>query len=104
MIEKKVGGSKEILKFKDFKAQPYIVTADGVTADSEGRKIVKAGTPLPSNDGDAKGILLYDCDVTNGSVQGALCYEGAFDAAKITANGITVSAAAKAALPRCTFF
>jgi hypothetical protein len=94
----------EILKFNDHKAQPYTVLAAGVTANSEGRKIVKAGTPLPANDGTAKGILLYDVDVTNGNAAGALCYEGAFDAAKIAANGITISAEAKAALPRCTFF
>lgn len=104
MVKTDLTNTVEILKFNDFKAQPYVVSATGVTADSDGRKIVKAGTPLPANDGTAKGILLYDVDVTNGDAAGALCYEGAFVTAKITANGITISAEAKAALPRCTFF
>lgn len=104
MIKTTLNTPSEILKFRDFKAQPYVISAAGVTADSDGRKIVKAGTPLPANDGTAKGILLYDVDVTDGDKTGALCYEGAFDTSKITARGITVSAEAKAVLPRCTFF
>ena len=94
----------EILKYNDYLAVPVLVSATGVNPNSEGKKIVKAGTPLPANDGTAKGILLYDVDVTDGDAAGALCYEGSFDNAKIVANGITLAAAAKSALPRCTFF
>lgn len=42
----------------------------------EDRKIVKAGTILPSNDQHAKGILLHDIDVTAGDAVGALMVEG----------------------------
>lgn len=44
--------------------------------DIDGRKIVKAGTILPSNDANAKGILLEDVDVTNGDNIGSLIEDG----------------------------
>lgn len=47
-----------------------------VTADENGRKIVPAGTVYPANDATAKGILLHDVDVTNGSQAGSLIVEG----------------------------
>ncbi|MBR1750436.1 MAG: hypothetical protein IJ740_06055 [Ruminococcus sp.] len=99
-----ISGTPEILKYNDYKAFAYLVKAEGVEADSEGRKIVKAGTPLPGNDDTAKGILLSDVDVTDGDAPGALVYEGSLDSTKITANGITIAAAVKTALPRVTFF
>lgn len=42
----------------------------------EGRKIVKAGTILPENNATAKGILLYDVDVTTGDSVGSLLEDG----------------------------
>ena len=44
----------EILKFNDFKGEPCMVSDSGVTADANGLKIVKAGTPHPANDGTYK--------------------------------------------------
>ena len=96
--------SKTILKYFDYKGFAALVPATGVVADANGNKIVKAGTPFPSNDGDCKGYLLHDVDVTQGDAPGTVIYAGSIDEAKVTANGITVASAAKAATPRVTFF
>lgn len=93
-----------ILKYFDFKASACLVPAAGVTADANGLKIVKAGTPFPANDATCKGFLLYDVDVTQGDAPGAYVFEGSIDSAKVTANGVTVADAAKTAVPRVTFF
>ena len=69
-----------------------------------GRKIFKAGTPFPANDATCKGYLLHDVDVTQGDAAGTYIFEGSIDSKKVTANGVTVSAEAKAATPRVTFF
>ena len=96
--------AKTILKFFDYKGFAALIKATGVTADANGKKIVKAGTPYPANDGTCKGFLLADVDVTQGDAPGTIIYDGSIDAAKVTANGVTVSAEAKAAVPRVTFF
>lgn len=94
----------EILKFNDFKGEACMVSDSGVTADSNGLKIVKAGTPHPANDGTCKGILLHDTDVTHGPAPGTRIFEGSVDTKKLIKNGITVTDEAKAVLPRVTFF
>lgn len=94
----------EILKYNDFKGAACMVSDSGVTADANGLKIVKAGTPFPANDGTCKGILLHDVDVTDGERPGTYVFEGSIDETKLTKNGITVSEEAKAVLPRVTFF
>ena len=81
-----------------------MVSADGVAADENGKKIVKAGTPWPANNGTCKGILLHDTDVTHGEAPGTYVFEGSIDNTKLAKNGIKVAAEAKAALPRVTFF
>lgn len=53
----------------------YLVSDAGVTADANGKKIVKAGTILPANDATAEGILYNDVDVTNGPQLGSLIVE-----------------------------
>lgn len=60
-------------KFQAFTTQ---VEQSGVATNSNGRKIVPAGTIYPANDATAKGILLQDVDVTNGSQPCALIVEG----------------------------
>ena len=72
--------------------------------DGNGNKIVKAGTPFPSNDGECKGYLLHDVDVTQGDAPGTYIYEGSIDNKKLTEAGVIVSELAKAATPRVTFF
>ena len=39
-----------------------------------------------------------------GDAPGTYVYQGSIDSAKVTANGVTVEATAKAATPRVTFF
>lgn len=95
---------KTILKFFDYKGTACVVSESGVEADANGNKIVKAGTPFPKNDASCKGYLLEDVDVTQGDAPGTYIYEGSIDNAKLTATGVTVSAEAKAATPRVTFF
>lgn len=64
-----------------------VVSDSGVTANSEGKKIVKAGTPLTGNlearstafiagTSNAVGVLLHDVDVTNGAENGTLLIFG----------------------------
>lgn len=96
--------SKTILKYFDYKGATCVVPEAGVTADANGMKIVKAGTPFPADDATCKGYLLHDVDVTQGDAPGTYIYEGAIDNKKLTDAGVTVSAAAKAATPRVTFF
>lgn len=67
-----------------------VVSSSGATANSEGRKIVKAGTPLVgslearntaftvagSDASDIAGVLLHDVDVTSGNNNGTLLIFG----------------------------
>ena len=76
------------------------ISDTGVTADSKGRKIVKAGTVYPANDGTAKGIVYKDVDVTNGPQPGSLIVEAYILEARLHT---APSAEAKAALTKITF-
>lgn len=98
-----VGGDVGILKYNDFKATAVTLKSADITADSNGKKIVKAGTPLPSAAAPV-GLLLHTTDVTDGDASVAAIYEGAVDNKKLTKLGITITAAVKAKLPRITFF
>ena len=71
-----------------------LVSDSGVSADSEGRKFVKAGTVLPSNDANAKGILFETVEVTNGSKLGSLIVAG-----RIHGNRLHTAAASAAQTP-----
>lgn len=103
-IEREFGHGKTILKYFDYKGAACVVPSSGVDADDTGKKIVKAGTPFPSNDASCKGYLLHDVDVTQGDAPGTYIYEGSIDNKKLTDAGVTVSELAKAATPRVTFF
>lgn len=103
-IEREFAQGKTILKYFDFKGAACVVPSAGVEADADGDKIVKAGTPFPSNDAKCKGYLLHDIDVTQGDAPGTYIFEGSIDNKKLTDAGVTVSAEAKAATPRVTFF
>ena len=55
---------KGILKFFPYEGAACVVPQTAVTvADENGMKIVKAGTPYPSNDAKCLGYLLEDVDV-----------------------------------------
>ena len=103
-IEREFTQGKTILKYFDYKGAACVVPASSVEADANGKKIVKAGTPFPSNDTSCKGYLLNDVDVTQGDAPGTYIYEGSIDSSKLTEAGVTVSAEATAATPRVTFF
>lgn len=104
METKNVTGGKTFLATAHFKARAYTLKTDSVTAGSDGKKIVKAGTPLPANDATAKGLLLQDTDVTNGDKNVSLVFEGEVSTSKLTGLGVTVADKAKTALSRITFF
>ncbi|BAQ11311.1 prophage protein [Bacillus sp. OxB-1] len=78
----------------------YQVSDAGVAADSNGQKIVKAGTILPANDATAEGILYTDVDVTEGPQPGSLIVE-----AYVLEERLPVAPAedAKTALTKITF-
>lgn len=103
-IERAFTQGKTILKFFDYKGSACVVPETMATADDNGKKIVKAGTPFPSDNANCKGYLLHDVDVTQGDAPGTYIFEGSIDNAKLTEVGVTVSAEAKAATPRVTFF
>ena len=92
-----------------------LVANTGITADAEGKKIVKAGTPLTGSleargtafakasttEGvsNAVGILLHDVDVTAGAENGTLLIFGFVDLNKVdTTTAALVTSEVKAAL------
>lgn len=78
----------------------YQVSDTGVTADANGKKIVKAGTILPANDATAQGILYTDVDVTEGPQPGSLIVEAYVLEARLP---VAPTAEAKTALSKITF-
>ncbi|MFQ9922101.1 MAG: hypothetical protein ACLRVU_01235 [Beduini sp.] len=93
------GSSKEILLNDDYAAIKVVVDDSGVEIDSDGKKIIKAGTPYPKDDATAQGILLYDTDVTYGKRPTALLVRGMVDVKKIT----LPTEAARKAMPQIKF-
>lgn len=103
-IEKSFGQEKTILKYFDYKGSACVVPSSMGIETDYGKKVVKAGTPFPSNNSSCLGYLLHDVDVTNGDAPGTYIFEGSIDNKKLTELGVTVSDEAKAATPRVTFF
>ncbi len=62
------------------------------------RKIVPAGTPFPSNDASAAGIVFTDADVTDGPVAGSVLVAG-----RVLKERLNVSDAAITALTDIKF-
>ena len=52
------------------------ILQEGVEADQYGYKIVPAGTIIPANNGEAKGILFEPVDVTEGDHEGSIIVAG----------------------------
>lgn len=48
------------------------IAESGATSLDDGTKYVKAGTPYPSNDANAIGLVYEDTDVTHGDVPGSV--------------------------------
>lgn len=97
--------SKGILKFFPYEGAACVVTQASVTtADENGMKIAKAGTPYPSNDASCLGYLLEDVDVTQGDAPGTYVYQGTIDWEKVKSLSPQISDAARKATPRVTFY
>lgn len=96
---------------------PVQVTNTGITADANGKKIIKAGTPIGgstnvlenrntvlvvANGSTAQGVILHDVDVTAGQENATMVVAGFVDLNKIAVADQPV-ADAKAALTKITF-
>lgn len=100
-----VEGTKEILKYANhFVAVPYNVKKSDVNAVTEnGKKVLKAGTILPSNDTKAVGVVLNDTVIEYAGDKGmavSLVVHGFIDATKMKTQPTTE---AIAALKQITF-
>lgn len=96
---------------------PVQVTNTGITADADGKKIIKAGTPIGgstnvlenrntvlvvANGSTAQGVILHDVDVTAGQENATMVVAGYVDLNKIAVADQPVTDA-KAALTKITF-
>ena len=86
----------------------------GVDAGADGKKIVKAGTPLYGNiekrdtaftvSGDTPvAVLMHDVDVTAGTENGTIVIAGCVDLLKLDASVKSAVASVKSSLPRIIF-
>lgn len=97
---------------------PGIIKATGVTAGTDGKKIVKAGTPIYGDiekrdtgftisgaaGADPVAIVLHDVDVTAGDENGTIVLAGCVDLLKLeTSVKTALTSSVKAALPRIIF-
>lgn len=101
-------------------AVPCVVDNTGVSAGSDGKKMLMAGTPLSGDltarntafkkaatsgaASNAVGLLLHTVDVTNGKQNATVLVSGLVDLNKLdSATAALITAEVKAALPRITF-
>lgn len=110
--------AKDILYLlDDYTAIAVNVSDEGVTAGTDGKKIVPAGTVIGgvledptqaavaaeggSGEGAvaAEGVLMHDVDVTDGDALGTMIIRGVLDGTKLPAN---ITAAQKATMPMIT--
>lgn len=105
--QKTYAGDVQILKRKPFEAIPMTLDFTSVVEKANGKKIVKAGTPIGSagtadNTATVVGILLHD--VTEDRPQGTLLKKAYINTAVAKAHsGVTIEAAVKTALPMIVF-
>ena len=104
-IERDFTQEKGILKFFPYEGAACVITQASVTQeDANGKKIMKAGTPYPSNDDECLGYLLQDVDVTMGDAPGTYVYQGTIDWEKVKTLSPAIADAARKATPRVTFY
>ena len=97
---------------------PGIIKATGVTAGTDGKKIVKAGTPVygdiekrdtgftisGSQGANPVAVVMHDVDVTAGDENGTIVLAGVVDLLKLeTSVKTALTSSIKAALPRIIF-
>lgn len=94
--------TSSILAFPDhYVAKAISVSATDTNVTTVGtKKLVKAGTVWPANDGTAEGIVLNDVYVTHGDNTGAIVVHGFI---REKALPTAPAAAAKTALSQITF-
>ena len=95
-----------------------LVGNTGVSANAEGRRIIKAGTPvggatkvltnrqtvLAEATGEtAQGVVLHDVDVTDGDGRATLVLAGYVDLYKLDADVVSIVSDATATLTKITF-
>ena len=93
-----------------------MVENTGVSAGEDGRKVVKAGTPVSGNlqergtafkvagAGDTPvGIILHDVDVTKGTANSQVVIFGFVDISKLEASVAATVKSMEAKLPKITF-
>lgn len=112
------GPEKHILIANDsyYVALGAQVTNTGVDADSNGRKILRAGTPLAgdiekrdtaftkTNSNTARAILMHDVDVTAGAENATIIIAGCVDLLKIdSTTRALITSNVKGAVPRIIF-
>lgn len=117
-VSKSYGTPKDILYIlDDYTAITVNVSATGISAGDDGRKIVPAGTVIGgvledptqsaviaeggSSEGAvaAEGVLMHDVDVTAGDALGTMIIRGVLDGTKLPAD---ITADQKATLPMIT--
>lgn len=106
-----------------YDAVPVVVGSTGVTADTNGKKIIKAGTPLvgslrarntaflvvsttkdSSTETNAKGVALHDVDVTDGTNNAELLIAGTVNLNNLDEAVVSlITDGVEAALPRIAF-
>ena len=104
-VTKTTGLSRKTILYstKLFFALSVIISNTGVEADSEGKKIVKAGTPLKGSllnrdeaftvgakDDAVVGIAEHDVDVTAGTANGGIIVFGFIDESKLDTDVVTL--------------
>lgn len=90
----------EVLANDHYVSVSYTVSATGIVADANGKKIVPAGTILPANDATAIGVLHKSVDVTYGDKSGDLIIHGFL---KTAALPVAPADTAKTALKQISF-
>lgn len=94
-----------------------LVGNTGVDADSNGKKIIKAGTPvggatsvltnrqtvLTKGASNAQGVVLHDVDVTDGDGRATLVVAGYVDLYKLDSDVVSIVSDATATLSKITF-
>lgn len=97
----------QILKRPPFEGIPITLDFSEVTAGADGKKVVKAGSPISAdgvvaNTASAIGILLWD--VEEARPQGTILKKAYINTAVAQAHsGVTIAAAVKSALPMIVF-
>lgn len=94
-----------------------LVGNTGVDADANGRKIIKAGTPVGGSTSvltnrqtvltkgaeNAQGVVLHDVDVTDGDGRATLVVSGYVDLYKVDSDVASIITSATATLSRIVF-